>query len=178
MVNLVNNMHKGFQARLGMRFLHQLLDQFDSGEHDALAGARDMRKQAMFNGVELGAVGRIMGYADFHADLVGEGLQVSLEQEMPGIVTAAAITLDQDRGGTGEVRLSIVVPPMAQAITHKFAGVVAGADLNVPDILFFVMQTMRDDDTCSTASEVMVIGQQGFQRPPCKYCSRAPSYPY
>jgi hypothetical protein len=55
---------------------------------------------------------------------------------------------------------------------------VAGADLNVPDILFFVIQTMRDDDTGSTASEVMVIGQQGFQRPPGKYCSRAPSYPY
>ena len=97
---------------------------------------------------------------------------------MSGIVTAAAITLDQDRASLGEVRLPVGVPPIAQAITHKFAGVVAGADLNVPDILFFVMQTMRDDDTGSTASEVMVIGQQGFQRPPGKYCSRAPSYPY
>ena len=132
----------------------------------------------MFNGVELGAVGRIMGYADFHADLVGEGLQILLEQEMSGIVTAAAITLDQDRGSMGEVWLPVGAPPMAQAITHKFAGVMAGANLNVPDILFFVIQTMWDDDTGSTASEVMVIGQQGFQRPPGKYCSRAPSYPY
>ena len=83
---------------------------------------------------------------------------------MPGIVTAAAITLDQDRGGTGEVRLSIVVPPMAQAIAHKLTGIMAGTDLNVTDILFFVIKAMRDNDTGSAAGEVMVIGQQGFQR--------------
>jgi len=64
----------------------------------------------------------------------------------------------------GEVWLPVGAPPMAQAITHKFAGVVAGADLNVPDILFFVIQTMWDDDTGSTAGEVMVINQQSFQR--------------
>ena len=132
-------MHKGFQARLGMRFLHQFLDQFDSGEHHALAGARDMWEQAMFNGVVLGAVGWVMGAADFNADLVGEGLQVSLEQERAGSVTAAAITPDQDRGGMGEVGLSVGVPPKAQAIAPKFTGVMADADLNGTDILLFVL---------------------------------------
>jgi hypothetical protein len=92
------NMHKGFQSRLGMSFLHQFFDQLDVGEDHTLAGARDMRKQAMFNRVVLGTVRRVMGYADFNTDLVCQGLQVSFEQVMPGIVTATTIALDQDRG--------------------------------------------------------------------------------
>jgi hypothetical protein len=135
LVKLVNNMHKGLQPCLGMGFFHQFLDQLDAGEHHALASARNMWKQAMFDRVVLGAIGRVMGDADFNADLVGQGLQVLFEQVMSGIVTATAITLEQDRGGTGEARFPVGVPPMAQAITHKFTGIVAGADLNVTDIL-------------------------------------------
>ena len=83
---------------------------------------------------------------------------------MSGIITATAITLDQDGGGTGEARFPVGVPPIAQAITHKFTGVMAGADLNVTDILFFVIETVRDDDPSRTAGEIMVIGQQGGER--------------
>ena len=63
-------MHKGFQARFGMSFL----DQLDASEDNALAGARDMWKQAMLNRIVLGAIGWVMGNADFKSDLVGQGL--------------------------------------------------------------------------------------------------------
>ncbi len=79
-------MHKGLQSCLGMSFFHQFLDQLDAGEHHALASARNMWKQAMFDWVVLGAIGRVMGDADFNANLVGQGLQVLFEQVMSGIV--------------------------------------------------------------------------------------------
>jgi hypothetical protein len=120
-----------------MGFLHQFLDQFDTGKHDPLASAGHVGKQTMLNRVVLGAIGWVMGNANFKTDLVGQGLQVLFEYEMAGVIAAAAIALDQDRSRTGIAGAAISVPPVPHAITRKFTGIVAGADLNVTDRQFW-----------------------------------------
>ena len=53
---------------------------------------------------------------------------------------------------------------MAQTITRTFTGIVAGADLNVTEIVLFVIEAVRDDETGRAAGEIMIVSQQGFQR--------------
>ena len=55
-----------------------------------------MGKEAMLNRIVLGAVGRIMGDANFDADVIGQCLQVLFEDVVTGTIAAAAITENQD----------------------------------------------------------------------------------
>ena len=86
MIDLVNNVHKYFQSGLGMGFLHQFLDHRHPGKHYALASAGHMGEQAMLNGVVFGAVGRVMGDADFDADFIGQRLEVLFKEVVPSAV--------------------------------------------------------------------------------------------
>ena len=47
------NVHRHLQSRGGLRRFHEVLGDADRMEHHALAGARDVRKQPMLNGVML-----------------------------------------------------------------------------------------------------------------------------
>jgi len=59
-----------------MGFLHQFLDQRNTGENDALTSAGHMREQAMLNGVVFGAVGWVVRDADFNADFISQFLEI------------------------------------------------------------------------------------------------------
>jgi len=50
-----------------------------------------MREEAVFNGVVLGTVGRIVSNADFDADFISQFLEVGFEEVMPGVIAAATI---------------------------------------------------------------------------------------
>lgn len=52
-IGLVDNMHKGLQASLGVRSFHQFLDHRDAGEDHALTSTGDMGEEAMFDGLYL-----------------------------------------------------------------------------------------------------------------------------
>ena len=55
-----------------------------------------MRKQALVDGIVFGGVRGVVSNADFDADLIGEVLQVSLEELLVGVVATAPITPDQE----------------------------------------------------------------------------------
>jgi len=104
--------HEYFQPGLGLGFCHQLLDHLHPGENDPLTGARHMREQAMLNGVVFGAVGGIMGDADFDPDFIGQPLKVLFKKVVPGTVASAAITQQQNGEGLWVVLLPVGVPPV------------------------------------------------------------------
>ena len=79
MIDLVKDMNKCLQASLGVRFCHQVFNQFERSEDHALAGSSNVREKAMFNRVVFGTVGRIMGDTDFETDFVDQVLEVSFE---------------------------------------------------------------------------------------------------
>ena len=79
-----------------MGFGHEFADDLPTLEDDALTGSGDMGKEAMLNRIVLGAVGRIVGDANFDADVIGQCLQVLFEDVVTGAIAAAAITENQD----------------------------------------------------------------------------------
>ena len=88
LIDFINDMNKCHQPGLGVSFFHQFFDQFDGSEDHPLAGTGNMGEQAMFNGVPLGAIRRIMGDADFDPDLISQGLEIGFEDVMLGTITA------------------------------------------------------------------------------------------
>ena len=44
MIDFVDDMYEGLQTSLGVGLFHQLFDQFDTAENDALTGAGDVRE--------------------------------------------------------------------------------------------------------------------------------------
>ena len=163
LIDFVKDMNKSFQSGLGMRFFHQFFDQFDRGENDPLAGAGHMREKAMFNRVVFGTVRRIMGDTNFDADFVGQVLEVDFEDLMPGTVTAAPVTEDQNGGGLRIEFAAISGPPVTKAITGELTGVVAGSDLDIAYIEVQIVQTMGNNDPGGLALEIVVIRLDFFQ---------------
>ena len=96
LINYVNDLDDDGQPVLSLGLLHQMLDPHQTTENRSLAGAGDMRKQALVDGIVFGGVRGVVSNADFDADLIGEVLQVSLEELLVGVVATAPITPDQE----------------------------------------------------------------------------------
>ena len=79
------------QALAGVGLCHQFFDQGHTGKDHALAGAGDVRKEAVLNRVVLGTVGRVVGNANFEAQFIGEFLEVFFEDEVMAVIAPAAI---------------------------------------------------------------------------------------
>ena len=162
-IQLVDDMDEGFQTRLCVGLLHEFFHQFHTGENDTLTGTGDMWEETMLNGIILGGVRWIMGYANFHSHLISQLLQILLEQVVPGTIAATTVTQNQDRSGMRVVVASISVPPVAEAVTGKLTGVMACAKLDVAHVALQVVECVGDDATLGKAVEIMVVGFQFVQ---------------
>ena len=96
LINFINNLDDDRQALLRFCLLHQVLDPCQTTENRTSTSPCYMRKQAMVNRVVLGGVRRVVSDADFDADLIGQVLQVGLEEIMPSVVATASIAQDQE----------------------------------------------------------------------------------
>jgi hypothetical protein len=90
-VDRSQNVHRHRQAFGRSRLLHELLGDGDRVKHHALAGARDVWKQPMFDGVVFGALRRVMRDADFQFQPICQFFQRFLEHMPVGGIAAAAI---------------------------------------------------------------------------------------
>jgi len=72
-------------------------------------------------------------------------------------VASPTITQYQDRCRFGVVQTAIVIPPVAETVTGKFAGIMACAQLNIADIEAYIIEAVRNDDAFSKATKIMII---------------------
>ena len=79
-----------------MGFGDEFANNLPALEDDTLTGLCDVGKEAVLNRIVLGAVGRIMGNANFDADVIRQCLQVLFEDVVTGTIAASAITENQD----------------------------------------------------------------------------------
>ena len=63
----------------------------------------------------------------------------------------------------GIVILTVMVPPVPETVARKFAGFLTGVQIDVADVLFEVIKTVRNDNTLRKTGEVVVIGEYLFQ---------------
>ena len=88
----------------------------------------------MLDRIVFGRVGRIMRDANLEPQFICQSLEVLLEQKVPRIVTAAALTQQQESPTVRIEAAPMLVPPAPQAFDRQFAGIVTGAELNVADV--------------------------------------------
>lgn len=53
---------------------------------------------------------------------------------------------------------------MSQTSTNEFAGIMTGADGDVADVAYDVIQPVRDDDALGQRAKIMVIDMDAFLR--------------
>ena len=69
------------QASLCRCFSHQINDLVQRFKQNALKGTRHVAEEPPLDGIELGAIRRIVGDSDFDADLVDKSLKFLFENE-------------------------------------------------------------------------------------------------
>ena len=98
----------------------------------------------MFNRIVLGGIGWIMGNANLNSQVIRQLLEVLLKDVISGAITPTPIAQQQNRRRLWIVNLTMVCPPMVDRITGKLRGVPAGPNLDIPFVLFKVIQPMGD----------------------------------
>jgi len=116
-----------------------------------------MWKQVVFDGIVLGCVGRIVRDADFDANLIGESLQVLLEDVVTAAVAAPTVAKHQDRGCVRIVETCLVVPPVTDAVTSELTGIVTGTQIDVASVTLHIIDAVGDDDAFCLTVEVVVV---------------------
>src|SRR5919106_2826435 len=86
-----------------------------------------------------------------------------LKDMVARIVASSAITQHQDRCRLGIVTTAIVIPPVAEAVTGKFTGIMARSQLNIADIESPIIEALRNDDALSKARKIVIVRPQLFQ---------------
>lgn len=118
----------------------------------------------MLDGVVFRAVRRVVGHADFQADALGETFQVILEHVAIGSVAAAAVAQQKQASRLRIGRLSMPLPPQTETVASEAAGVVAEAKVQVSEVAFDVVETMRIDHAERGAGKIVIQGFLGFLR--------------
>lgn len=115
-----------------------------------------MGKQAVFDGVVLGAVRWVVRDTDIQAKATGKFLQRLLEYMPVGGIAAPATLQQQQATGMGVVFNPVLHPPVRNAVTAELAGVAAGVEVHVPLVARQVIESMWDQLANARAGEVMI----------------------
>ena len=86
-----------------------------------------MREDAMFDGIVLRTVRRVVSHSNLDAQTVGQVLQGFLEDVSVRGVAATTVAKQQQRGRCWVTIATLLPPPQREAFTRKLAGVVTGA---------------------------------------------------
>lgn len=161
-IGFVRNGDADFESSLCGRFGPQVLDEPHTAEDDALAHACEMRKQAMLDRVVFGRIRRIVCDADRHAYLLHDLCQVLFEQIGACAIAPTSIAQEQERIGLSIDGASVVMPPLASAITGKCTRVMARAQSDIAMILPQIVNSVGNDDPFGQTWKVMIERLNGF----------------
>ena len=125
-------------------------------KHDALAGPCDVGKQAVFDGVVLGAVRWVVRDTNIQAQSIRQFPKRLLEDMPVGGIAAPATLQQQQATGMGVVFNLVLHPPVRNAVTAKLAGVAAGVEVHVRLVARQVIESMWDQLANACAGEAMI----------------------
>ena len=165
LVDAADDIDRAAKAGDGRSLSHEADHGVDAIEQHALAGARDVGKEASLDRVVLRTVAWVVGHPDGDSDVVDEVLQILFENVMRRRIAPAGIAQHQDGRGVGVALLADAVPVPAETVARELAGVVAQPDVEVAAVAGNVVNAVRDDHAGGPTGEVVVEGLKCPLRP-------------
>ena len=115
----------------------------------------------MFDRVVLRRIRRVVRHPDLHPQGVDQPLKVGPEQVglailVIGGVAAAAVAEQQQRLRRRVGRATEPLPPVLQAVAGEFAGIMTGAEMDVPAVVLQVVDPVGQHHPLGELGEVVV----------------------
>lgn len=127
-------------------------------QRGAAPTAGDLGEEPVFDGVELGTIGRVVNHEDFDVEFFGEVEEVLLDNPVPAGVGAAAVAEDGEGVGVGILPLEIFAPHFFEMVAEEFGCVVACRDGHISGVVPDVVDAVGCYGGLGKSSEVMVKG--------------------
>ena len=131
------------ESRLGSRRGCHIAGLLDGVEDSSTPCSGDLREEAVFYGIPLGAVRRIMGDSDVDAQSPGRFHEAPFELPAPGIVGTSSITKDTDTPYAWIYMTEMLLPLFHETVTGKLRCVVAHAEGHVAGLPADIVDAMR-----------------------------------
>lgn len=112
----------------------------------------------MLDGVELGAVGRVVNHENLDVKLFGEVEEVLLDNPVPAGVGSTSVAEDGEGVGIGVLPLEIFAPHHPEMVAEEHGCVVACRDGHIPRVVPDVVDAVGRNCGLGESSEVMVKG--------------------
>ena len=157
-------MHRRFQALFGARSRHGLAGHFRRGQQQALASLRNVREESMLDGIVLRTLRRVVRHANFQAKAIRQGFQMVFENVASGGVAAAAVAQEQQPASVGIREAPIGFPPVTQTVAGEPTGVVAEAQIQMPEVALGIVEPVRVEHPESGTGKIVVERLLGFLR--------------
>ena len=161
LVHLVHDGGKDFETCLSDCLCGSLTGVDHGDQRCAAPGTRDLGEEAVFDGVELGAVRRVVHDEDFQPQPVGQVHEVLLDDMVSAGVGTAPIAEDDEHFRVGVECTEVLSPDAFYVVAHELGGVVAGADGEESQVVGDVVDAVRDDCSVGERLEVVVVVFRG-----------------
>ena len=125
-------------------------------QRGAAPTAGDLGEEPVFDGVELGAIGRVVNHEDFDVEFFGEVEEVLLDNPVPAGVGATAVAEDGEGVGVGILPLEIFTPHFFEMVAEELGCVVACRDGHISGVVPDVVDAVGCYGGLGKSSEVMV----------------------
>ena len=157
-VRFVDNLCQDLETRFGHCFRSSAACIIDGIERRPAPRTRNLGEEAVLDGIELGAVRRIVHDEDFQANAVSKIHKVLLDDTVSAGVGSATVAEDDEHLGIRVEMLHVAVPDTLYVFTYKLRGVVAGANGKVSGVVRQVIDAVRHNRAVGEGLEVMVEG--------------------
>ena len=156
-IHFVDNLGKDLQPLFGRGVRCPAAGVCGGVERCPVPGAGYLGEEPVLDGVELGAVRRVVHDKDFHPDAVGEVHEILLDDAVAAGIGPAAVTEDDKHGGIGIERLEMAVPHALDVVAGKLGRVVAGAYREIARVAGDVVDTVRHYRPLGECPKVVVV---------------------
>ena len=158
LIRFVDNLGKDLQSLARHGACGSAAGVCDGVERCPAPGTCYLGEEPVLDGVELGAVRRVVHDEDFHPDAVGEVHEVLLDDAVAAGVGASAVAEDDKHAGIGIERLEVAVPHALDVVADELGRVVAGAYREVARVAGDVVDAVRHNRPLGEGPEVVVVG--------------------
>jgi len=134
LIDRVEDSCRDVQATLSTRFLYGLQCGLGRIEHHTMPAALNLTEQPMFDGIPLGRIGRIVGNAQAHTQVVGQVDQIFFEAQRARGIGATAVTQQHQLGGIGVPVSEDDLPSQSDGIADESAVFAGGAEGDETDV--------------------------------------------
>lgn len=168
LIHLVHDFCKDIQSFLCHSSCRPAAGVRDGEERSPAPGACYLGEEAMLDGVELGAVRRVVHDEKLHANAVGEVHKVLLDDAVPAGVGCASVTEDDEHSRIRVETFHVPVPDPLNVLAHELGGVVGGAYREISRVERKVINAVRQNHAPGERFEVMVesLGRGCAVHPP------------